>query len=161
MKSKTWILACICWTLTLSAAAALAEEAAAPEGAAVETATVGPDADVELGLGLDPGACLESLEAPIDGAVSLGTCFVQMECADETVISCSGNSSCSTGGTGGNCVICDGVQQACCQGSSCCQWCEELRDACFEDCGTPFNPPCSFCASRYVHCINNCTGGCS
>src|SRR3954468_3112487 len=53
----------------------------------------------------------------------LSICSVQLECADSSVISCTGNTPCYTGGTNDNCVFCSGSQQSCCTGPSCCQVC--------------------------------------
>jgi len=83
-------------------------------------------------------------------------CSVQVECADSSVISCPGTSTCSTGGTNNRCVICDGVQQGCCP-ATCCEVCAANRDACFDNCPGPRACGCIF---AYNNCVAGCTGGC-
>lgn len=90
----------------------------------------------------------------------LTTCSVQLECGDSSVISCMGNTPCSTGGTNDNCVFCSGSQQACCpSGPTCCQTCAANRDNCSENCWSPAT--CRACLLGYDYCIADCTGGCS
>lgn len=87
------------------------------------------------------------------------TCTVQIECADSSVVSCSGSSTCSTGGTNNRCVVCDGVQHDCCP-KTCCEECAETRDNCLDTC--PDWPPlaCRACLLGYNYCASNCEGGC-
>jgi hypothetical protein len=115
----------------------------------------------------------EQAEGPIStmepagcGALTIGipeplflTCSVQVECADSSIKSCSGN-SCSTSGANHECVTCNGVQQGCCTGDTCCQVCAEERDECFNNCELPHG--CQWCGNIvYQNCIAGCTGGCS
>jgi hypothetical protein len=83
--------------------------------------------------------------------------LVQVECADSSVISCSGNSTCSTGGTNNRCVVCDGVQQFCCL-QTCCEVCAANHDACVDNCETTIQ--CRACIFGYNHCVSGCMGGC-
>lgn len=168
MQRTNSCLAWFCLTLILVAAPAVADEssesservpaAGEPIEAAVEA--VSAPAGAPAVPVADVAGCAPVGDAVLDDAVFLGPCFVQMECDDESVISCNGNSSCSTGGPGGNCVICDGVQEACCSGGTCCQGCARSLDICLLTCGGPHEIPCSGCVMMYNSCIGNCTGGC-
>ena len=88
----------------------------------------------------------------------LAGCFVQVECADGLVKSCSGNSTCSTGGINNRCVFCDGVQVGDCCPLTCCEQCAADRAVCFDNCQTLHCPGCNF---AYNRCVAGCTGGCS
>ena len=98
------------------------------------------------------------------GTLQIGTpeplfltgCLVQVECADSSVVSCSGSTTCSTGGTNNRCVVCDGVQQGCCP-ATCCEVCAANRDTCFNNCSAKL---CG-CNMGYNNCVASCTGGCS
>jgi hypothetical protein len=85
-------------------------------------------------------------------------CFVNLECADSSIVSCSGNTTCSTGGYNDRCVICDGVLQDCCP-ETCCEVCEDNFFACVNGCG--LSSGCPMCNNLHSRCIAGCEGGCS
>src|SRR4029453_4648440 len=62
--------------------------------------------------------------SPLDNAIFL-TCFLQLECDDSSVISCSGNSCQTTNGD--HCAQCDGVTAGCCA-HPCCEICQDNLD---------------------------------
>lgn len=107
---------------------------------------------------VDPPAC-DPETAAFSDPVFASTCFVQVECSNGSVISCSGNSTCSTGGTNHRCVICDGVNKGCCP-KTCCEVCEESYDSCLFNCGGPPVNCERVCGRGYNVCVNQCTGGC-
>lgn|GEM_PF-2289614 len=90
----------------------------------------------------------------------LSGCFVQVECADTSVVSCSGSSSCTTSGINNRCVTCDSVPHGCCP-ITCCENCAMNRDSCSDNC--PDWPLACFrgCSNTYNTCIAGCMGGCS
>ena len=135
------VLAVVCWSLAALASPSLADEAKA-------------EAESPIAAMFAPAGCgtLTMIGTP---EPLFMTCTVQVECADNSVISCSG-SSCSSGGPSNSCVICNGAQQSCCTGPSCCQVCEENYFACLDTC----DPFCNYCQHAYDHCVANCTGGC-
>jgi hypothetical protein len=104
---------------------------------------------------------LAAIFAPADSATLpagtpepsfLSGCTVQVQCADNSVVSCSGNSTCSTGGTNNRCVVCDGVQHGCCP-QTCCEVCDANFQSCIDSC----NPPtCSICGRVYTRCTARC-----
>jgi len=134
MKTVFHVVLCLCCLclLALAGPAAAAEEQAAPNAA--ETPDLFP-------------------VAPLVQA-----CTLQLECADGSVISCNGNSSCSTS-SNGRCTICDGVQTACCP-KTCCEVCDENYFQCSLGCDPSIPITCRICDRVYDKCINNCTGGC-
>ncbi|HMB52247.1 MAG TPA: hypothetical protein VKU40_02950, partial [Thermoanaerobaculia bacterium] len=103
----------------------------------------------------DQPSCAAKTQIDIDAdePLFMGPCSVQMECADESVISCNGNNSCSTQG---NCVVCDGVQEECCAGATCCDECFDGYLLCLNNCG---GRPCFTCEPSYEFCTSQCTGG--
>lgn len=118
-------------------------------------ATAGAQVENPIAALMTPSGC---------SALALGTpeplfltCTVQVECADSSVLSCSG-ASCSTGGTNNQCVVCDGTQQGCCTMGTCCDLCDQQQSDCFDNC--PEGLQCNWCNVGYNHCIANCTGGC-
>lgn len=137
------VLAVACWSLTALASPGLAEEVKDAAGPAIVMAV--------------PATC-NTLSMDVPQPLFMA-CTVQVECANSSVISCSGN-TCSTGGSNNSCVICNGVQQSCCPGPTCCQMCEEERIYCLESCELPAG--CKWCNTIvYPNCIAGCTGGCS
>lgn len=90
---------------------------------------------------------------------SFMTCTVQIECADTSVVSCSGN-SCSTGGINNRCVICDSVQHGCCP-VTCCEQCQADWEACDGNCPDWPLICARACQRAYNNCVAGCTGGCS
>ncbi len=99
-----------------------------------------------------------TLATTVAEPVLLSGCFIQVECSDSSIVSCSGNSTCSTGGASNRCVICDGVNRGCCA-ETCCEVCVEALDTCLDDCSTP--AMCNACWFTYNNlCVPNCTGGC-
>jgi hypothetical protein len=139
----------LCCCLAVVALPSLAEETndqsasqpATTEESGSEAATEAPEA-----LALD-------LEEP----VLLSGCFLQVECDDSSVISCSGNSSCNTS-PNGRCAICDGVSAGCCA-KSCCEVCWHYWEFCSNHCGNPI-PSCYYCDQTLESCVDKCTGGC-
>lgn len=105
-----------------------------------------------------PVKCATSVTGVPEPLFRVG-CSVQVECADSSVISCSGNNTCSTGGTNNRCVVCDGTQQGCCP-ATCCEVCAANRDACHSNC-PDWPVSCGrMCARTYDNCVAGCTGGC-
>jgi hypothetical protein len=143
MRPKSlFLLAVVCCALTVLASPSLA--------AGAEAQTENPIAAL-----MAPGGC---------SALAIGTpeplfmtCTIQVECADSSVVSCSG-ATCSTGGTGNQCVVCDGTTHGCCTTGTCCDMCDQQRTECFDNC--PPELRCNWCNVTYNHCIANCTGGC-
>jgi len=102
--------------------------------------------------------------APVIGSfpiqpILLSTCTLQIECDDGSIVSCSGNSSCTTS-NGGRCAVCDGVQAGCCA-KTCCEDCYDTYYSCISTCdpGIPFS--CRICDKVLTLCQNGCTGGCN
>lgn len=121
----------------------------------------------------DGAVCTLTTENAPEGPEEIGlfpqdplqmTCSLQVECSDGSVISCMGNTTCSTS-PDGLCTVCDGVTTACCSVSTCCQECQFALDACTWECTSapPPIPPgaCRHCFDEYNACVANCTGGCS
>lgn len=100
-----------------------------------------------------PATCREAPHTPSDPLLVAG-CFVEVECADGSTVSCNGNSTCSTGGTNHRCVICDGVNEGCCP-KTCCEECEENLELCLNECIN-----CNICYTAYNYCVSQCSGGC-
>lgn len=150
MKPKTLPLSLLVFgCLVLVAAPALADAEAQPVAEeAASTEAVADDA---------PPAC-PALDAGLVEPLLQAPCSVSVECADGSMVSCTGDSSCSTSGTNGRCVTCDGVQEACCP-KTCCENCEENLESCLRGCGNPV-PSCDVCHNTYNFCVSNCTGGC-
>lgn len=135
------VVAVVCWSLAALASPSLADEAKAE--------AAGPIATLFAPAGC--GTVATSTAEPL----LLKSCSVQIECADSSVISCSGSNTCATGGTNNRCVVCDGVQQSCCP-VTCCEQCAANRDACWENC----TRACGVCGFAYNNCVAGCTGGC-
>jgi hypothetical protein len=151
VKPKTHLIllaACVCCLLVVPAALAEAAPAAPAEAdapaPAVETPAACPALTGDLAL---------ASFAPGD-PIALSPCFVSVQCADGSSVSCNGNSSCTTSGSNGRCVTCDGVQQGCCA-LTCCEQCEQNYDACISTCDFK----CGICDRVFTRCVNNC-GGC-
>ncbi len=144
MRPKTFLAVATCCVLTVLASPCFADAGGAQAG--------GPIASM-----FAPAKCgtLTTMDTP---EPLFMTCTVQVECADSSVISCSGN-TCSSSGPDNSCVTCNSVQQGCCPGGeTCCQTCEELELDCFNNC--PPELSCNWCNTTYNHCVANCTGGC-
>jgi hypothetical protein len=102
-----------------------------------------------------PGACTTAQAAQSKSSlIFAASCSLQVECADSSVISCGGASTCNTS-PDGRCVICDGVTAGCCP-QTCCETCENSLSNCLDNCDFK----CNLCWNGYNHCVNNCTGGC-
>jgi hypothetical protein len=93
MRPK-YLLVLACCSLILLAAPGLADEAK------VEAESPIAAIFAQAGCG--------TLTIGIPEPLFLASCLVQVECADSTVVSCSGNNTCSTNGINNRCVICDG-----------------------------------------------------
>lgn len=149
MPSFRTLILTLC-TLALLSVPALAEEPAnQPEAPIAQPATAGTC----------PAPTFAALGDPIAPA-----CSVQLECSNGTIKSCSGNNSCSTSGPNNSCVTCDGQQQGCCTGGTCCGDCADALAACeTANChGEPYFPQgCNLCETTYQNCLAGCTGGCS
>ena len=135
------VLAVVCWSLAALASPSFADKAKT-------------EAEIPIAAIFAPSGCgpLTTIGTPEPAFM---TCTVQVECADSSVISCSGN-SCSSGGPDNSCVICNGVQQNCCTVGTCCEVCAQHYNDCLDTCIA-----CGVCNTSYNHCVNNCTGGCS
>jgi hypothetical protein len=103
-----------------------------------------------------PGTCSQAREVSAKDAppIFAFTCSLQVECADSSVISCNGTTTCQTS-PDGRCVICDGNTAGCCP-QTCCESCEQSYNTCLDNCDLK----CNLCNTAYNHCVNNCTGGC-
>ncbi len=107
-------------------------------------------------------------DAPVSSAPILGTfplqpvplsvCTLQIECDDGSIVSCMGNSSCTTS-NGGKCAVCDSVQAGCCA-KTCCEACDDNYLSCIYSCDPSIPRTCNICENAYTHCLNHCTGGC-
>lgn len=141
------VLVLTCCSLMLLAAPSFADE--------VKGEAEGPLATI-----FAPAGC-GTLTTGTPEPLFLAGCSVQVECADSTMVSCSGDNTCSTGGTNNRCVVCDGVQQGCCP-TTCCEQCAAQRDTCRRNCPAwPPNCPstCDYVYNNY--CVPECEGGCS
>lgn len=139
MRATLRLLAiCCCLALCTLPLAAGEAPAAAPAEATVEA----PATEA-------PPAC-PSLIAGLPDAVQLAPCMVTVSCSDGSSVSCNGNSSCSTSGTNGRCVTCDGVQQGCCALTAC-EQCEINYNNCITTCEFPFE--CNRCDRFYDRCL--------
>lgn len=118
---------------------------------------VKPQAEGTIAAMFAPVGC-GTLASGTPEPLFLAGCLVQVECADNSVVSCSGNTTCSTNGTNDRCVICDGVQQGCCP-VTCCETCEASFFDCVNGCG--LSSGCPVCNNLYSRCTAGCLGGCS
>lgn len=154
--SSLSLLACCC--LALLSFPAFAAEAAEPAA----------EAAAEPAVAVEPGDaqsdCRTSAvlfgDSALEDPIALAGCSITVECDDGSMVSCTGDSTCTTSGTNNRCVTCDGVQEGCCQ-KTCCETCQEQRENCLQSCGPfGFPPDCDACDTAYNICIGNCTGGC-
>ena len=102
-----------------------------------------------------PAACTAARTSSSLGGPIANACFLQVECADSSVISCNGASTCQTT-PDGLCVQCDGVPGECCDDQTCCDACIDNVTNCLNNCD--FH--CYHCNAGYNYCVSNCTGGC-
>lgn len=104
----------------------------------------------------EPPAC-DAVATVLEEPLLQAPCMVSVQCADGSSVSCTGSSSCSTSGTNGRCVTCDGTQTGCCP-KTCCEDCQERLDECIGNCYVQFCV--NRCYTSYDHCASAC-GGCS
>ena len=138
------LLAVVCWSLATLASPSLA-------------AGAGTQAENPIAALMAPAGC-SALGFGTPEPLFLTTCTIQLECANSSVISCTGNTPCSTGGAYDNCVFCSGSQQACCPGVTCCQVCNQQEADCNANCASELE--CNWCDRNYGICASHCTGGC-
>lgn len=145
MRASFRLLAACC-CLALFALPLAADDAGAPAAALAETAATEAPAT-------DATASCPSLLAGLPDAVQLAPCTVTVSCSDGSSVSCNGNSSCTTSGTNGRCVTCDGVQEGCCAVTGC-EQCEINYTNCVWSCEFK----CNYCETSYNMCRNfhNC-----
>lgn len=148
MKPTRPLLLVCCCGLALLALPTLAE-------ASSESSPVASDADAAVA---QASAVCPTIESMFGDAVPLSGCSVTVECDDGSMVSCNGNSSCSTSGTNNRCVTCDGVQEGCCA-KTCCEQCEENLQEC-DSMHCPSEPGCTVCWNVYNYCLSQCEGGC-
>ena len=108
MKSSTTLsllLGCCCLALLSSPVLAqgTAEPPAEPEAAIAPTDS-SPATDCRTSAVLFGGSDLSE-------PVPLAGCSVSVECDDGSMVSCTGDSTCTTSGPNNRCVTCDGQQQ--------------------------------------------------
>jgi len=139
------LIACCCLAMGLVPATAHAQT-----GGTAEVTAAAADPNPSL-------TCLADLAgvAGIEDPLPMSPCFVSVDCADGSTVSCNGNSSCTTSGSNNRCVTCDGVQQGCCALTAC-EQCDINYDNCITTCEFPFI--CNKCDRIYDRCLslNNC-----
>lgn len=140
MNRNLLVIACCCLIVWLFPAFAHAE---ASDSAEVAAPAASPNA---------PMTCLADFAAltGIDDPLQMSPCFISVDCADGSTVSCNGNSSCTTSGSNNRCVTCDGVQQGCCALSAC-EQCDINYYNCSSTCEFPFE--CNRCERIYDRCL--------
>jgi hypothetical protein len=141
---------CCCLSLLALPVAADTADDTATAAAPAQAATVAPEAP-----SADAGAACPAVDAGLPDALQLAPCFISVACSDGSSVSCNGNNSCSTSGTNGRCVTCDGVQQGCCAVTAC-EQCEINYFNCSSTCEFTFE--CNRCERFYDRCLelNEC-----
>lgn len=107
-------------------------------------------------------ACSEAPQLDFEQELAwANSCTVQLDCDavpghPAFTISCtSSGGNCSTQG---DCVVCDGVQQSCCdEVGDCLSQCHGQYLVCFSNCPPPLGSPChQACRNARDLCQNNC-----
>jgi hypothetical protein len=144
MYRNLLLIACCCLTVCLFPTAVQSQPGDLAEAAASAAGT-----NVSVSCAAD-----STVVAGLDDPLQLSSCFVSVECADGSTVSCNGNSSCATSGTNGRCVTCDGVEQACCALTAC-EQCENNFNACISTCQGHLE--CRICDQVYSICFDGHT----
>ena len=145
-KLSRWTL----WTLALAAVCALPATAAGPQAARHPTLAAAGLQSATVALSSGRAVTADDIfhEA--------SACTVTIHCSNTNISCSSASGNCTTSGNG-DCVVCDGVSQACCSCADCQANCDTNYYNCSLGCDPPAPASCqNICERVYSRCLAYC-----